>query len=165
MSPERYVLNSDGVEISEDGTKFKLDVLRFEEDDDYAKKVMLEFEKSPRRQGIPLIVDVGDQYESAKSKFSDEIRKALEADVQTGFLRNSGVDENGKPYMHRFSFAVAMGAHHYQAKYRKLFTDNFGYNLPLWVKNLHPHHIRLLCELSLENLMPLPERFPSDDDR
>lgn len=161
MSPERYVKNSDGLEISEDGTKVKLDVIRLEEDEDYAEKVMLEFEKSLRRQGIPLLVDVDDQHESATSKFLSEIRRILATEVQTGLLRCSGFDENGRSYVHRFSFAVAMGARHYQSKYKASFTDAFGHKLPAWVMSLHPHHIRLLCDLSLNNLMPLPEDRPT----
>lgn len=122
-----------------------------------AEKIMQRFEKSPRRQGIPILINVDDQIEAAKSQFLDEIRKILATDVHTGSLKISGVDENGKSYVHRFSFAVGMGAQHYQAKYKALFTEGFGHKLPAWVISLHPYHIRLLCELSLNNLMPLPE--------
>lgn len=165
MSSERYIKNSDGLEVSEDGTKVKLDVLRLEEDDHYAVKIMQEFENSPRLQGIPLLIDVDGQIEATKSKFLDEIRKIFATDVQTGLLKRSGVDENGRRYIHRFSFAAAMAALHHQAKYKGSFTDCFGHKLPAWVMSLHPYHIRLLCELSLNNLMPLPEDRPAADQR
>lgn len=160
MPLEHYVTNSDGLEITKDGTEVRLDINRFEEDEDYAEKIMEEFDRSPRRQGIPLLVDFESGIAASQEKFQDQIRLILETEVQAGSLKKSGLDQNGIPYVHRFSFAAGMGSLQSQSKYRKLFRDNFGHDLPDWVEHLHPYHIRLLCELALESLMALPDNHP-----
>lgn len=163
MLSEQYFKNADGLEISEDGTRVRLDIERFEENEDYAAKIIDELDSSPRRQEIPVLVGFEEQLTKAEEKFLSQIKTTLETQVQTGLFKKSGFDDCGVACLHHFSFAVGMSAFQSQNKYRKHFKENFGHDIPDWVGHLHPQHIRLLCELALENLMPLPEIWPRDE--
>ena len=163
MHSEQYFKNADGLEVSEDGTRVRLDIERFEDDEDYAAKIIDELDRSPQRQGIPVLLGFEEQFTDAQEKFLGQIKSILETQVQTGLFKKSGFDDCGVAYVHHFSFAVGMSALQSQNKYRKFFKDNFGHDIPDWVGHLHPQHIRLLCELALDNLMPLPETRPCDE--
>lgn len=153
-NPDRLGMDSDEIEISEDGKFFIVDMKRFDEDDDYAWRVTEELDKSPRGRisdlsnleymlsGLTLV----DTYHA-------DIRQILSTQTASGFFRKNGKDLNGFQCTHRFSLAVGLASSHWLHKYKNF----FGKNPPSWLEQIHPRHVRMVCELSIGREAPLPE--------
>lgn len=111
-------MDSDEIEISEDGKFFIVDMKRFDEDDDYAWRVSEEFDKSPRGRisdlsnleyilsGLTLV-----------DSYSADIRQILSTQTVSGFFSRNGKDLNGFQSTHRFSLAVCLASSHWLHKY------------------------------------------------
>lgn len=144
---------SDDIEISEDGKSFIVDMKRFEEDDVYAWRVVEEINRSPRKRisDLPNL-----EYILKGLKLMDpylaDIHQILSTKTAPGLLSKSGVDLNGCSCTHSFSLAVGLASSHWLHKYQKCFTDK----PPTWLEQIHPRHVRMVCELAIGRQKPLP---------
>lgn len=85
------------------------------------------------------------------------IMEVLEKPDGIGSFTYEYVDQKGRVHKHKCSWAVGMA---YSFK-SQLYQNTFGERLPDWVKALHPHKQRRLCEIAVEHGQPLPESLPS----
>ena len=84
------------------------------------------------------------------------IIEVLEKSDGTGAFAHEYVDQKGIVHKHKCSWAVGMAC----SFKSQLYKNKLGEGLPDWVKALHPHKQRLLCDIAVEHGQPLPESLP-----
>ncbi len=92
---------------------------------------------------------------------SEEFRRAI-GDIlsslpQTGGFRTMVVlRDEVVAWLHQFSLSVGW----WSSRARQDYIDKFHTYPPLWSGLLHPAHLARLCDLSVEQNMPLPSDVP-----
>ena len=82
-----------------------------------------------------------------------DIYQILSTKTAPGLLSKSGKNLNVCSCTHRFSLAVGLASSYWLHKYKNF----FGKKPPSWLEQIHPRHVRMVCELSIGREEPLPE--------
>lgn len=86
----------------------------------------------------------------------NQIAEILSEATGSGSFSEVVTRADGRVVTYRFALATGMGSRHYAAQYEKHFQEE----LPDWVSLEHPYHQILLCQVAVDNNLPLPDRCP-----